>query len=56
MTYDNATIQGLDEIGKNPTQNKRLPITLNGKVYCEVDIQYMFIWHANLQRSGGCYA
>lgn len=27
-------------LGKSPTQNKRLPIALNGKVYCKVDAQY----------------
>ncbi len=27
-------------LGKNATQNKRLPIALNGKVYCKVDAQY----------------
>jgi hypothetical protein len=27
-------------LGKNPTQNQRLPIALSGKVYCKVDAQY----------------
>ena len=27
-------------LGKNPTENKRLPIALNGKVYCKVDAQF----------------
>lgn len=27
-------------LDKNSTQNKRLPIALNGKVYCKVDAQY----------------
>jgi hypothetical protein len=27
-------------LDKNPTQNKRLPIALNGKVYCKIDAQY----------------
>lgn len=30
-------------LDKNPTQNKRLPIALNGKVYCKVDAQFASI-------------
>jgi hypothetical protein len=30
-------------LDKNPAQNKRLPIALNGKVHCKVDAQYSSI-------------
>jgi hypothetical protein len=30
-------------LGKRPSKNRRMPLALNGKVYCKVDAQYASI-------------